>query len=69
MQKRGKMKTILESATALVRDYWLTLALVGGLVVAWFLLRTSGSGLASVEEFDRRISSGRPVVVELYSNT
>ncbi len=52
-----------------VRDNWLTLLIVAGLVTAWLLLRTSGSELASTQAFDQQISAGQPVVVEFYSNT
>jgi hypothetical protein len=41
------------------------LALVGGFIV----LRTKGTKLASIDEFDALISTGQPVVVEFYSNT
>ncbi len=41
------------------------LVLVGGFV----FLRTKGTKLDSIDEFDALISSGQPVVVEFYSNT
>ncbi|HEY75652.1 MAG TPA: hypothetical protein G4O00_05655 [Thermoflexia bacterium] len=52
-----------------IRDNWLFLVFVGGLLAAWFFLRTSPTDLASTEEFDQKIRSGRPVVVEFFSNT
>lgn len=41
------------------------LVLVGGFII----LRTKETKLASIDEFDDLISTGQPVVVELYSNT
>jgi len=53
----------------LIRENWLALLVVGGLAVAWLLLRTPATRLASVEEFEQRIRSDSPVVVEFFSNT
>jgi len=52
-----------------LRDNWLFFLVVGGLVTAWLFLRTPGTDLASTADFDRRVSAGQPVVVELYTNT
>lgn len=52
-----------------LRDNWVTLLVVGAVIAAWLLLRTRSSGLTSTVEFDQRVSAGRPVVVEIYSNT
>jgi len=41
------------------------LALVGGFI----FLRTKETNLGSVSDFDDLIGTGRPVVVEFYSNT
>ena len=41
------------------------LVLIGGFV----LLRTRGTELESLDEFDTLLSTGQPVVVEFYSNT
>jgi len=54
--------------TQFVRDNWLFLVFVGGLLAAWFFLRTPATDLSSVDEFDQRVRSGRPVVVEFFSN-
>jgi len=37
-------------------------------VLAFVFLRTKGDDLASMDEFEARISAGQPVVVEFYSN-
>ncbi len=59
----------MEFVWRLVRDNWLSLLFVGGLLVAWFFLRTPATDLASIDEFDQKIHSGHPVVVEFFSNT
>jgi hypothetical protein len=46
---------------------WFGLALIG--VVGWFALRTgSGTQLNSVEDYEANIRTGRPVLVEFYSD-
>ena len=59
----------MEWVSRFVRDNWLFLLFVGGLLGAWFFLRTPASEISSVDEFDQKIHSGRPVVVEFFSNT
>jgi hypothetical protein len=39
------------------------------LVVAYILLRTPDSGLASLPELDKAIADGQPTLLEFYSNT
>ena len=46
---------------------WIGLALIG--VAGWFALRTgSGTQLNSVEDYEAIIRTGRPVLVEFYSD-
>ncbi len=45
------------------------LAIVFLVVVAWSFLRTPATPIASVEELDARLSTGRPVVLEFFANT
>jgi hypothetical protein len=52
-----------------LRQNALFLAMIVVLVGAFIFLRTKGANLGSVSEFDALIRSGRPVVVEFYSNT
>jgi len=59
----------MDFVSRFVRDNWLFLVFVGGLLAAWFFLRTPATDLSSVDEFDQKIRSGRPVVVEFFSNT
>ena len=53
----------------LLRENALFLGFLAVLVVGFLVLRTRGSKLESLEEFDALISGGQPVVVEFYSNT
>ena len=53
----------------LLKENWLTLVIAVALVSAAVLLRTTATDLASTEEFDQRVQSGLPVVVEFYTNT
>lgn len=53
----------------LLADNWLTLLVLGALGAAYLLFRTSPSDLASLDEVDQLIGAGRPVVIEVYTNT
>jgi hypothetical protein len=53
----------------LLRENALLVSVLLVLFVGFLFLRTRGSQLGSVDEFDTLISSGQPVVVEFYSNT
>jgi hypothetical protein len=59
---RAKMINVL-------RENALFLGFLTVLVVGFLVLRTRGSRLGSLEEFDALIAGGQPVVVEFYSNT
>jgi len=54
---------------SLLRENGLFLGFLVVLAAGFLVLRTRGSGLASLAEFDSLIGSGQPVVVEFYSNT
>ena len=58
-----------ERILAFVRENALFLVILVALAGAFVLLRTRGTALASVSEFDTAIAAGQPVVVEFYSNT
>ncbi len=45
------------------------LLVILAIAAVWFYFRTSSSGIASIEEFNKIIRAGKPVVVEIYSNT
>ena len=52
-----------------LRENALFLAVLLALVAGFVLLRTKGTQLASVDEFDSLVGTGQPVLVEFYSNT
>jgi hypothetical protein len=52
----------------LLRQNALLIVVLGGLVGAFLFLRTRSTPVESVDEFDALLASGRPVIVELYSN-
>ena len=58
-----------EHIASFVRENALFLIVLLALVGGFLLLRTKGTKLASMSEFDALISAGQPVVVEFYSNT
>ncbi len=53
----------------IIRENWLLLLVVGGIVVAFLALRTSPSEVRSVAEVDSLLRDGQPTLVEFYSNT
>jgi|YNPBryBLVA2012_1023415.scaffolds.fasta_scaffold01283_15 hypothetical protein len=52
-----------------LRENWLLFVVIGGLAVLWTLLHTPADRVESLAAFDEQVSAGRPVVVELFSNT
>ena len=52
-----------------LRENGLFIGVIFALVAAFFLLRTKGNKLASLDEFDAMITTGQPVLVEFYGNT
>jgi len=57
------------SLLQLIKDNLFLIILLLVLVAGYFALRNRPSELASLEEFNSVVHSGRPVVVEFYSNT
>ena len=53
----------------ILRENWLFLLVVGGIVGAFLFLRTTASDVSSVAEVDAILQNGRPTFVEFYSNT
>ena len=62
VRKRDGMKRVL-------RENWLTLAVLVMIVGGYVFLRTPGDDLSSTEVFDAQATNGEPLVVEFYSNT
>ena len=58
-----------EHILGFVRDNALFLLVLLTLVAGFVLLRTKGTSLQSVDEFDALVNAGQPTVVEFYSNT
>jgi formamidopyrimidine-DNA glycosylase len=54
---------------AFVRENALLLIVLLGMAGAFVFLRTRGTPIESVDEFDALLTTGQPVVVEIYSNT
>jgi len=52
-----------------VEQNWFFLLLIVAVVAAWLFLGQRGTPLSSLDDFDRKIQSGQPVVVEFFSNT
>ena len=53
----------------ILRENWLFLLVVGGLLGAFLFLRTTASDVSSVAEVDAILQNGEPTLVEFYSNT
>ncbi|MBE7551224.1 MAG: hypothetical protein HS126_09135 [Anaerolineales bacterium] len=52
-----------------LRQNWLTLVVISGLVLAFIFLRNSPTaGINSLQALDGLVSSGQPTVLEFYSN-
>ena len=63
------MRAFREWVIQILRENWLFLLVVGGIVVAFLALRTPASAVGSVTEVDAVLKRGQPTLVEFYSNT
>lgn len=63
------MTTLRERMLRVLRENWLFLLVLGGIVVAFMALRTPASAVGSVAEVDAILQDGQPTLVEFYSNT
>lgn len=63
------MTTLGERTLRVLRENWLFLLVLGGIVVAFMVLRTPASAVGSVTEVDAILQDGQPTLVEFYSNT
>ena len=63
------MQTVGNRLVRYLRENWLFLLIVGGIVVAFLVLRTPASAVGSVAQVDTILQNGQPTLVEVYSNT
>jgi hypothetical protein len=63
------MLDLSQNITPFIQENAPSLIMLLIIVGVFLLFRTKSTKLASIEEFDAQISSGQPVVVELFSNT
>lgn len=63
------MATLGSHMAKILRENWLILLVIGGILAGFLFLRTTGSAVASVEEVDAILQNGQPTFVEFYSNT
>ena len=63
------MQRIRAWSIRFLRDNWLFLLIVGGIVVGFMVLRTPASAVGSLGEMDALLQNGQPTLVEFYSNT
>lgn len=60
---------LAERLKKLLRENWLLLLVIGGLVAGFVVLRTPASAVSSVAEVDAILQNGQPTLVEFYTNT
>jgi hypothetical protein len=53
----------------ILRENWLFLLAIVGILGAFLFLRTTASDISSIVEADAILQNGQPTVVEFYSNT
>ena len=58
-----------ERLIRILRENWLFLLVIGGIALAFLVLRTPASALNSADEVDAVLENGQPTLVEFYSNT
>ena len=62
------MPSTIHSTVRFLRENWVSLLIVVGLPLAWFALRSTGTPLASADEFLSQVQAGQPTVVDFFSN-
>ncbi len=62
------MDRVKEWLVRLFRENWVFVLVIGGIVVAFMMLRTPASDVASIAEVNAQIGSGQPTLIEFYSN-
>jgi hypothetical protein len=61
--------TLGARAVRILRENWLFLLVIGGILAAFLFFRTTASEVGSIAEVDAILQSGQPALVEFYSNT
>ena len=63
------VQSLRAGAVRFLRENWLVLLVVGGLVAGFMVFRTQASAVGSVTEVDAILQDGEPTLVEFYTNT
>jgi hypothetical protein len=63
------MQALKDRSIRFLRENWLFLLVVGGLLVGFMAFRTQASALGTVAEVDAVLQNGEPTLIEFYSNT
>ncbi|MGD9047601.1 MAG: hypothetical protein PVF77_06080 [Anaerolineae bacterium] len=58
-----------ERLMGILRENWLLLLVIGGLLTGFLVLRTPASAVSTVSEVDAVLQNGQPTLVEFYTNT
>lgn len=58
-----------ERLMRILRENWLLLLVIGGLLAGFLVLRTPASAVSTVSEVDAVLQNGQPTLVEFYTNT
>jgi hypothetical protein len=62
------MQILKDGLMRIVRENWLVILIIAGVLSAFLVLRTQGSAVSSLSEVDALLQSGQPTLVEFYSN-
>ncbi len=63
------MQSLKDRSTRFLRENWLFLLVIGGLVAGFLVFRTQASAVGTVSEVDAVLQDGEPTLVEFYTNT
>jgi hypothetical protein len=63
------MQPLKARSVGFLRENWLVLLVVGGLVAGFLIFRTQASAVGSVTEVDAVLQDGESTLVEFYTNT
>lgn len=63
------MRRVKDWLVRFLRENWLFLLVMGIVIGAFLMLRTTASAVDSMAEVDAQLHSGQPTLIEFYSNT